>query len=255
MSKKILLIDDEREVVQIMRKQIQTAGYEAHVAYNGEEGLKAAQRIHPHLILTDIAMPVMDGIVFYYELKNRQDLSHIPVIVASAYGTTEAKMRDLGVKDFLIKPFDKDTLLAKLGSFFDGQKAYRILIGTKMVYLTKSILDETGDVAQKLDIQMTNDARTVVHEAVCLKPDMIILDLDLFIAPSAGEIVAQLRQQPDLKETKILLMRSMMVDLTASGQLINNQMDIARCLDNGASHYVGYLNRDAFLSIVQEYCG
>ena len=103
MSKRILLIDDERDIVQIMRKKVQAAGYEVSVAYNGEEGLEITEHEHPHLILTDVMMPVMDGLRFYRELKSRQDLSHIPVIVASAHGGTEDAFRVLGIKDFLNK--------------------------------------------------------------------------------------------------------------------------------------------------------
>ena len=118
MSKRILLIDDEKDMVQIMRKKMQAAGFQVSVAYNGKDGLEITGNEHPHLILTDVVMPVMDGLTFYHELKSRQDLSHIPVIVASAHGGTEETFRALGVKDFLTKPFDTQALLDKVNLFF-----------------------------------------------------------------------------------------------------------------------------------------
>ena len=52
MSKRILLIDDEKEMVALMRKKMQMAGYETYIAYNGKEGLEAVHKLHPHLILS-----------------------------------------------------------------------------------------------------------------------------------------------------------------------------------------------------------
>ncbi len=251
MSKKILLIDDEKEIVHIMKKKIQNAGYEVHVSYNGEEGLQAAQELHPHLILTDVAMPVMDGLMFYNELKHRQDIQHIPVIVATAYGTTEDKFRALGAKDFLVKPFDMKLLLDKVGSFFDKQKAFKIMIATKMLYLMQNILDETSEVSHQLDIRLVNDQNAVVSEAASLKPDLVILDVDFFIEPSAASVVHQLRQQDGLGETGILLTRSMMGDDAPKHGL---GQDVEQCLANGASHFAGTINSTSFRSIVREYC-
>ncbi len=251
MSKKILLIDDEKEIVQIMKKKIQAAGYEVSVAYNGKEGLEIAQHEHPHLILTDVVMPVMDGFVFYNEVKSREDVSHIPIIVATAYGTTEATFRNLGAKDFLLKPFDIQSLLDKVAGFFHGQKAFKVLIATKMFYLLKSILNEMPDVAQKLDLHLTNNQETVLTDAIVLNPDLIMLDVAMFTQPSAEEVIRELRQEKELKETTILLIRNTLGDeswTTKPDKLVEG------CLAHGASHFVGPLNKASFLSIIQEYC-
>jgi CheY-like chemotaxis protein len=253
MSKKILIIDDEKDVVQIMKKKILAAGYEVETAYNGKEGLDITHHEHPHLILTDVMMPVMDGFAFYNELRASQDISHIPVIVATAYGTTEDVFRSLGAKDFLLKPFDTQSVLNKVAGFFQGQKACKILLATKMLYLMKNILDEIPEVAQKLDIHLTNNPDTLVTDARLLNPDLIILDVGLCIQPSADEVVRELRQERDLKETNILLIRNTLGDTSASRGGQPDKM-VEGCLANGASHFVGALNRSSFLSVVEEYC-
>ncbi len=250
MPKIILLIDDEKDTVNIMKKRIQNAGYDAYVAYNGKEGLEAASQLHPHLILTDVAMPVMDGFDFYNELKKRPDLAHIPVIVASAHGTTEEQFRVLGVKDFLTKPFNTDVLVHRVGSYFQAQKALKVLIATKMFYLMKTIMEETKEFSSKLEIQLTKDTQTIVADALKFNPDLILLDVDLFIEPKASDVVAALRAQEPLKETHILLNRSMLGDDVS--QCSNDT--IKECLTKGASHFVGSLNKDAFLFIIQDYC-
>lgn len=254
MSKRILLIDDERDIVQIMRKKIQSAGYEVSIAYNGQDGLAITEQEHPHLILTDVMMPVMDGLKFYRELKSRQDISHIPVIVASAHGGTEDAFRVLGIKDFLNKPFDTQVLLDKVNGFFQDKKAVNVLMATKMMYLIKSILSESWHNIQNINLQLTKSQATVVEEAISLKPELIVLDVDMFFSPTAGEVVRSLREHPDLKETTILLTRSMLGDLAALAGSRHSDKSVEDCLSRGASHFIGSLNKNSLMSVIQEYC-
>lgn len=253
MSKKILLIDDETDVVNILQRQVQRAGYEAHVAYNGQEALAIAQQIHPHLILTDIAMPVMDGFAFYKEVKSRRDLHHIPIIVASAYGASEEKMRLLGAKDFLVKPFDKNTLLTKVGAFFDTHKSKKMFIATKMHRLMQTILDENKEPMTPLSWQLTNEVESIVTKAAAYKPDVILLDIDMFMTPSAADVVRMLREQEGLDECHILLMRSILIDFSG-GALTAKSVVVEQCLSNGASHFIGHLSFDSFSTVLKEYC-
>ncbi len=252
MAKKILIIDDEKDVADIIKKKIQNAGYDVYVAYNGKEGLELTQQIHPDLILTDIVMPIMDGFAFYNELKSRPDIQHIPVIVSTAYGTTQDRLIEMGVKDFLQKPYNTQSLVGALSQFFTKTRAFKVLIVTKMFFLMKNIVADSKDIAQQLDIKVTNNQETLLHDALEFKPELIILDVDMFIKPTADEITAQLRAQESLKETRILLNRSMLGDEPALIKS-SNQM-VQQCLQNGASQYVGSLNRDSFLTIVSEYC-
>jgi DNA-binding response OmpR family regulator len=252
MSKKILIIDDEKEIVSIMKKKMQAAGYDVSVAYNGQEGLDVSHEEHPHLILTDVVMPVMDGFAFYNQLKSSEDISHIPVIVATAHGTTEDMFRELGAKDFLVKPFNTQKLLDKVGGYFKDQRAYKVLIATKMFYLMKNILNESPEVAQKLDIHLTNHQDTLITDARVLNPDLIILDVSLCIKPTADEVVRELRKEEDLKETNILLIRNTLGE--SSSRVNQPDKTIEECLARGASHFVGLLNRESFLTVIKEYC-
>lgn len=254
MSKKVLIIDDEKEIVQMMRKKIHNAGYDVSLAYNGKEGLELSIQEHPHLILTDVAMPVMDGLTFCNELKSRQDVRHIPVIVATAHGSTEETFRALGVTDFVIKPFDGEVLLDKVNGFFLGKKAAKVLIATKMIFLMKNIVNESIDLGEKINLQMSNNQNTFVQEAIILKPDLIVLDVDMFIVPTADEIIAQLRSYPELKDTTILLTRSMIGDLAALVGSRHADKSIDDCLSRGASHFIGSLNKTSFVTILQDYC-
>jgi CheY-like chemotaxis protein len=111
MKRRVLLLDDEKYVVDTMQKSMQRSGYDVQVSYNGQDGLYIAHSFHPHLIISDVAMPMMDGYMLYHELKGREETRTIPVIIMSAYAMREEEFRKLGVKDFLVKPFNMTMMM------------------------------------------------------------------------------------------------------------------------------------------------
>lgn len=254
MSKKILLIDDEVEVVNILQKHVKNAGYETFVAHNGQQALTLATSVHPHLILTDIAMPVMDGVRFFQEVKSRHDLQHIPIIVASAYGAHEEKVRALGAKDFLTKPFDRQVLLNKLHEHFAGRKVKKMFIASKMMRLIDTILEENKARDFGVSWEMSNDPQGIIEKMAAFGPDLVILDIDTFVIPSAANIIYEMRKNPVLKECCILVMRSIFIDLAMGGNLNSKSVDVEQCLASGASHYIGRLSIEALSDILKEYC-
>ena len=113
-KKKILVIDDEPDLVKMVKMRLEANGYEVAVAFDGEEGLKVAQEEIPDLILLDITMPKKDGYTFLLELKENEATKSIPVIALTA----KPKMKDIfefeGVKDYITKPCDSAQLLSKI---------------------------------------------------------------------------------------------------------------------------------------------
>ena len=86
-------------------------------ASNGEEGLAAAAREKPDLILLDVTMPVMDGVTMLTKLKEDTELKAIPVIMLTAESGRDnvINIARLGVRDYLVKPFKEEQLLEKIG--------------------------------------------------------------------------------------------------------------------------------------------
>lgn len=103
--KKILLIEDEKILVDIYKDKFEQAGFEVVLAFDVQEGLLKAKKEKPDLILLDILLPRENGIFFLQEFKNNQEISSIPVVAFSNYDDPEAKKQavKLGVKDYLIK--------------------------------------------------------------------------------------------------------------------------------------------------------
>lgn len=121
MSKKLLSIDDSKAVRMIVKKAFKEFDLEIPEATNGVEGLAAAAKENPDIILLDITMPVMDGIEMLTKLKADSSLKHIPVIMLTAEAGKETvlKIAKIGIRDYIVKPFSEDTLIEKVGRVID----------------------------------------------------------------------------------------------------------------------------------------
>jgi CheY-like chemotaxis protein len=119
MAKKILLVEDEDIMVDLLQRKLKKEGYEVFVARDGEEGLKKMKEMEPKpdLILLDIVMPKMGGFEVMEEMAKDEKLKKIPVIVISNSGQPVEldKAKKLGAKDWLIKTeFDPKEVLEKV---------------------------------------------------------------------------------------------------------------------------------------------
>jgi two-component system, cell cycle response regulator len=114
---KILSVDDSRTIRMIVTRAFKSYEVTICEAGNGEEGLAAAAREKPDLILLDVTMPVMDGVTMLGKLKEDPALKEIPVIMLTAESGRENVLHiaKLGVRDYLVKPFKEDQLIEKAG--------------------------------------------------------------------------------------------------------------------------------------------
>ena len=113
MKKKILVVDDEPEVVEFLRERLKANNFQAISAADGEEGLRMAVQEPPDLIVLDLVMPKKDGFDMLRKLKVNESTKNIPVIVLTAKSETEVifKTQEHGASDYIIKPYDFSTLL------------------------------------------------------------------------------------------------------------------------------------------------
>ena len=112
--KRILVIDDEADLIKEVQVMLEYAGYEVLAASRGGEGVETAIAEQPDLIILDILMPGMDGFEALRRLKENAETEHIPVIILSCKGESQSlfKAQELGSTDYIIKPFEQDELLA-----------------------------------------------------------------------------------------------------------------------------------------------
>ncbi|OGZ23329.1 MAG: hypothetical protein A3A08_02370 [Candidatus Nealsonbacteria bacterium RIFCSPLOWO2_01_FULL_41_9] len=117
MLKKILIVEDEELLANLLLKKLTVSGYEAFLANDGERGLALMRKLKPDLVLLDILMPKMDGLQVLAEIQKNDDLIKIPVIVISNSGQPVEieQIKKLGVKDWLIKTdFNLEEIIQKI---------------------------------------------------------------------------------------------------------------------------------------------
>jgi len=117
MAKKILLVEDEEIMIDLLQKKIRDEGYEFVVARDGVEGLEKMREAKPDLVLLDIIMPKMGGFEVMEEMNKDPELQKIPVIIISNSGQPVEldKAKKLGAKDWLIKTeFDPQEVIDKV---------------------------------------------------------------------------------------------------------------------------------------------
>ena len=117
MAKKILLVEDEEIMINLLEKKLVNEGYEVSVARDGDEGLQKIRESAPDLILLDIIMPKMGGFEVMAEMQKSPELKNIPIIVISNSGQPVEidRAQKLGAKDWLIKTeFDPQEVLDKV---------------------------------------------------------------------------------------------------------------------------------------------
>ena len=115
-AKRILIIDDAKDILMVVSRRLQSFGYEVLTASSGEEGIRMAEEQLPDLILLDIMMPKMKGREVCTRLKSNPETQGIPVIFLTALGLADHVKggRDLGAADYLVKPFEPDELKKRI---------------------------------------------------------------------------------------------------------------------------------------------
>lgn len=118
-KKKILLIDDEKDLVEELTLRLAAEGYEVLAAFDGQEGLEKARQEKPDLILLDVVMPKLDGYEVCLELKKDSSTKKIPIIMISAKSQESDKFRgkECGASAYITKPYETDLLLQKIRGF------------------------------------------------------------------------------------------------------------------------------------------
>jgi len=113
---RILVVDDEPHIVQILKFTLEKEGYQVFTAENGRVALDLVQQVQPHLVILDIMMPVMDGFEVCRKMREDFKMNQIPVIMLSAKGDPLARVEGLegGANDFLVKPYSNDELLLRV---------------------------------------------------------------------------------------------------------------------------------------------
>ena len=140
--KKILIVDDEQDIVESLKFVLEVSGYTCYTAFNGEEGLRLAKEIIPDLIILDVMMPKINGYKISRLLKYDNKYKDIPIIMVTARSQLEDKMigEETGVNEYITKPFELDQIVKKVEEYLSCGVDILESIAVKNENLCKLIL-------------------------------------------------------------------------------------------------------------------
>lgn len=120
MTKRVLVVDDDPWIRQLIRTMLSHSDYDCDEAENGKQGLAKALSYHPDLIISDILMDTMDGWTFIRQLRSRSEFNLVPVIFLTALDSEEDRIKGfhVGADDYLVKPFHHDEFQARIEKAF-----------------------------------------------------------------------------------------------------------------------------------------
>lgn len=123
MKKKILIVDDEPQIVRLLSLRLKANNFDVISAYDGYQCVQVAKLELPDLILLDIKMPLGGGIKAFENLKDLRATSMIPVIFITAFPNIKVKEQviDMGAEDFISKPFNSDVLIEKINTILNNK--------------------------------------------------------------------------------------------------------------------------------------
>ncbi|MBU9889125.1 MAG: response regulator [Candidatus Omnitrophica bacterium] len=119
-EKKILIIDDDPDILMVLEQRLAVCGYEVIKAKDGEEACAKVKAIKPDLIIMDVLMPKMTGYDALRKIRDDANVRHIPAIIISARGSMKDFFADFDKVEFVPKPYDAQVLLSKVHRFLDA---------------------------------------------------------------------------------------------------------------------------------------
>ncbi len=215
MRNRILSVDDSKTVRIIIKKAFKSFDCEIIEAANGVEGLAAAAKEDPDIILLDVTMPVMDGIEMLTKLKADPATRSIPVIMLTAEGGRDAVLRiaKIGIRDYIVKPFKEDVLVEKVGRVIELKTLDEAKGRSKSIFDPATILvvDDKPAIIQQIEDGLKHTPWKVCGvktpgEAIdfCSKetPDLTMISLSL-ADDSASTLFRLMRTQVKTKSMPV----------------------------------------------------
>ncbi len=258
---RILIVDDEHDVVDLTRKRLIKDGYEVYPAYNGQEAYQLTVKYVPDLIISDVLMPLMNGFEFCKAVRDNEKTKDIPIIIMTG---NRSDMQDaflfLGIKDILHKPFNLDQLEEKikqhlgLAMHMHTQKTKLLLhcVRPAKMSAAKAVVES---VPQWIPKFVTSGAELIAR-AKEFQPDVVVVDLFMNDMP-ADEAILCIKAMPELKSTEILTYYSPITEgdeYIIQARMIEIQYLKIATAAAGAKEYLGPLNNPTnFIAMFDDY--
>ena len=222
----VLAIDDDPMVGDLLRRFLGKEGFQVVTAVSGEEGLRLAAEVRPDVITLDAIMPGMDGWMVLSRLKADRDLQAIPVIMLTIVDNRNLGF-SLGASDFLIKPIQRDVLVATVQRLSLKPTAYVLVVDDDK--LTRDLVRRSLQ-SEGFQVVEANNGRVALEQMESTRPGLILLDL-LMPEMDGFEFLAELRRQERWRSIPVVVVTAKDLDATDRTRL-NGYVE--RILEKGA---------------------
>ena len=254
MSNKILILDDDADILDVFKRHLERAGYEVVAVTDGKQGLRAAQAQMFDLIITDVAMPVMDGFHFFKEIRQWPAYTKVPVVVVTAHERVEDSFRIFGVTDFLSKPVRPEVILETIQRILNPHRrpieSRKIIVCGSNVEVVSNMVQLLNDHGQKAFA--THDETEFLVKTLNEDPQMVLIDV-LLPKLMAHELIAALRVFSRFSKLKILVYTHFSEkELTSVNAIEQLKASKNKCLEAGASAYIGRFSKVTFMESIRE---
>jgi len=197
----VLVIDDDPKVQRLIEMTLKPEGYALRFASDGREGLRLAQELRPGVITLDVLMPDMDGWSVLSALKANPELANIPVIMLTIIEDKDIGFA-LGASEYLVKPIDRNQLLAVLRKYLREQPVGRVLVVEDDADL-RGVLRRTLEM-EKWTVAEADNGLVALERIQASIPSVIILDL-LMPVMDGFAVLAELRKRDEWRQIPVVV--------------------------------------------------
>ncbi|MCK5581297.1 MAG: response regulator [Candidatus Omnitrophica bacterium] len=193
---KILIIDDEKEFVEMVKTRLDAVGYQTFVAYDGLDGLKKVVEVQPDLIILDITMPKMGGLEFYDKLSFAGANTKFPVMVLTGRDELEGFFKDIKIDSFVQKPFETEYFLKEIERVIsEFRKPLVFLVDYRDNIKAKEIQEALKQASYR--VVFIEGLEAFVSHAEVHKPDVVLMEYE-HLNISGAEFIEAIKKMPKL---------------------------------------------------------
>lgn len=194
----ILVVDDNAELRNYLVEFL-SGHFKVYEAENGKEGLELCRKIKPVLCVADVMMPVMDGFEFVQEVKNDEKISHTAIILLTALGENENRIKGykIGVDGYLVKPFDPSLLKSRIDNIL------KIRFDLKQEFSGETESDVTSLAHSQLDIDLISKIKEIIEENMA-NPDLTPAFLSAQMALSSSKLYRKITELTDMSPNEFI---------------------------------------------------
>ncbi|HHS12230.1 MAG TPA: response regulator [bacterium] len=223
MKKKVLLVDDDQDVISALQTVLESKGFQVEAAFEGPSGLKKAKAEKPDLIVLDVMLPDLDGMAVCHALKKDPSTRHIPVLILTSLSESDRGINAArliaeghGAEGYLEKPVEPRLFMDHVYALLNPKrkKGRRVLL-----------VDDDPDFVETLRVVLADKGYEVItahagdegfETALKERPDIVLLDIMLPVK-DGYEVCQEIKEHKDLKMIPVIMLTSIGRKLTEPG--------------------------------------